>query len=114
MKKKGILLVFISTLIVAFGQFLLKIGTDRGIDNLYLILTNFPLIFGAFVYFIGSIIFILSLRYSDLSILYPIFALTFIWVTFISYFILNEPISLTKGLGILFIISGVSILGVKG
>ena len=113
MKKKGLVLVFTSTLIVALGQFLLKIGTESSFSSLYSIITNIPLLLGAFVYFIGSILFILSLNYSDLSIIYPVFALTFVWITLISYFILYEPLTLYKSMGILLIISGVSILGVK-
>jgi multidrug transporter EmrE-like cation transporter len=114
MKKKGILLVLISTIIVALGQFFLKLGTDKGLSSLYLILSNSPLIIGVMLYFIGSIVFIASLRYSDLSLIYPIYALTFVWIALISFFVLSEPLTFFKSFGIILIISGVSILGVKG
>jgi drug/metabolite transporter (DMT)-like permease len=113
MKNKGILLVLISTIIIAFGQLFIKLGTENSFSTLYLILTNYPLIIGSFLYFIGSIIFIASLKYSDLSLVYPIYALTFVWITIISFFVFNEFLTFYKILGIIFIIIGVSILGVK-
>jgi len=56
-------------------------------------------------------IFIPALRGGDLSVLYPFVSLSYIWVMLLSIKMLGEKMTKLKWLGILLIISGVSLIG---
>ena len=82
--------------------------------NLLAIATNVPLIAGYALYGVNTILLILALREGELSMLYPIIALTYVWVTLLSYLLLHEPPNLYKNLGITTIVVGVAVLGRGG
>jgi len=51
------------------------------------------------------------LRDGELSMLYPIIALTYVWVTLLSYALLPEKPNFYKNVGIATIVIGVVVLG---
>ncbi len=75
------------------------------------LLTNYSLIFGYVLYGINTLLLVLALREGELSMLYPIIALTYVWVTLLSYMLLSEKSNLCKNLGIAAIVLGVAVLG---
>jgi drug/metabolite transporter (DMT)-like permease len=81
-----------------------KIGIFRFIKD---VLYNWNIILGVSLYFIGTIIFIYLLRNEELSVLYPLTSLSYIFVTILSFYILKEKINFYKLLGIFCIIGGV-------
>ena len=60
---------------------------------------------------INTLMLVLALRDGELSMLYPIIALTYVWVTLLSYSLLQEPPNAFKNVGIATIIIGVAVLG---
>jgi multidrug transporter EmrE-like cation transporter len=54
---------------------------------------------------------ILALREGELSLLYPIISLAYVWVTVASYFIFHDTINPLKLAGIVVIMLGVAMLG---
>jgi multidrug transporter EmrE-like cation transporter len=113
-RRKAILLVFSCTILGAAAQLLMKIGMSRYVPEAAAILTNVPLIAGYALYGINTLMLVLALREGELSMLYPIIALTYVWVTLLSYLLLNEPANLYKNLGIAIIVIGVTVLGRGG
>jgi multidrug transporter EmrE-like cation transporter len=105
------LLVFSCTILGAAAQLLMKIGMSRFVPDGAAILTNVPLIAGYALYGINTLMLILALREGELSLLYPIIALTYVWVTLLSYLLLREPANLYKNVGIATIVIGVTVLG---
>ena len=77
------------------------------------ILTNLPLFGGLACYGISTILLVLALRYGELSVLYPIIALTYVWVAILSVGFLGESINVFKFMGLVFIVLGVAVLGRK-
>lgn len=77
------------------------------------ILTNPPLFGGLACYGLSTILLVLALRYGELSVLYPIIALTYVWVTILSVAMLGESVNAFKLLGLAFIVLGVAVLGRK-
>jgi multidrug transporter EmrE-like cation transporter len=53
----------------------------------------------------------LALRDGELSKLYPIIALTYVWVTLLSAYFFYEPLTFWKLTGIAVIVAGVTVLG---
>ena len=98
--------MIICTIFTALGQFFFKQSTYNLIFSIDLIY-NYSLWLGLIFYGVGAFLLIYALRYGDLNTLYPLVSLTFIWVSLLSFFILNETISITKISGITTIIAGV-------
>ncbi len=78
------------------------------------ILTNPRMFFGYLLLGVNTALVALALRGRELSRLYPIIALTYVWVTFLSIFVLpGEHLNVFRTVGIVTIVAGVSILGLK-
>ena len=54
---------------------------------------------------------VLALRGGQLSVLYPIIALTYVWVTILSPMFFKDDINASKIIGLALIIAGVSFIG---
>ena len=78
------------------------------------ILTNLQLLIGYALYGINTLLLVLALREGELSMLYPIIALTYVWVILLSYTLLHEPQNWYKNAGICAIVAGVAVLGRGG
>ncbi len=104
-------LVIASSIIGAFASLLLKYGSKKFSRNLIVQMTNWPLIFGLGLYGFAACLFIVALQWGELSILYPLVSLTYIWVAIVSRVFLNEKMNKFKLLAILLIIAGVAIIG---
>jgi drug/metabolite transporter (DMT)-like permease len=103
--------VFISTLLCAVAQILFKKGSAHFLLDPIAILTNVPLIVGLILYGGFTLSMVLALRQGELSMLYPIISLSYVWVTLLSYTILGEKPNLYKNIGITVIVIGVAVLG---
>lgn len=106
----AIISVMLATFLTATGQFLFKLGTANltiGWDLLH----NWYLIGGFAIYGISAAILVIALKYGELSVLYPVVSLSFVWVNIISFEFLKEPISTFKWAGVSLIILGVSCIG---
>ncbi|MBI2558561.1 EamA family transporter [Candidatus Woesearchaeota archaeon] len=105
-------LVITATLIGAFGPILLKKASAKKLSRINSLATNYPLFGGVALYAIGTILFIPALKGGDLSVLYPFVALTYIWVSLLSVKFLGEKMNKLKWFGIVFIIVGVTLIGI--
>ncbi len=111
-------LVLLGTIIGAFGPILFKKGASRFtinpktiLKNPLIILKNYYVVGGCFLYATSAFIFIPALRGGELSVLYPLVSLSYVWVALLSMKFLGERMNKTKWLGIAFIILGVSLIG---
>jgi multidrug transporter EmrE-like cation transporter len=112
--RKSILLVFACTILGTLAQLLMKSGMEHFKPEPMALLTNLPLIAGYALYGINTVMLVLALREGELSVLYPILALTYIWVTLLSYIRLHEPPNIYKNVGVMAIIAGVIVIGRGG
>lgn len=108
---RPVLLVGCCTVLGAAAQILMKIGMTHFQPNLWALVTNVPLFIGYVLYGINTLLLVLALREGELSMLYPIIALTYVWVTLLSYTLLNEPPNALKNAGVAAIVLGVAVLG---
>ena len=105
-------LIVLSTISGAVAQILLRFGADaiEGAD-LIGIITNVPLIGGYACLAMNVVLVVLAFRGGQLSILYPIVALTFVWVTILSPMYFPDEIDTSKIAGLTLIVAGVSFIG---
>jgi multidrug transporter EmrE-like cation transporter len=109
-------LVFVQTLFGAAAQILMKTGTTSveggGIMAFAAALfTNLHLFGGYALYGLSTVLLTLALRDGELSRLYPIISLTFVWVTILSSIIFREAITPHKLIAVSVIVAGVAVLG---
>jgi drug/metabolite transporter (DMT)-like permease len=113
-RRRSILLVFCCTVLGAAAQIFMKLGMERFTPSLPAIVTNVPLIVGYALYGVNTLLLVVALRDGELSMLYPIIALTYVWVTLLSYTLLHETPNRYKNIGIATIVVGVAVLGRGG
>lgn len=75
------------------------------------LLGNWPLLLGYSLHACNAFLLIMALRHGELSVLFPIYALSYIWVDLLSLYFFHEHMNIWKTAGILFIMGGVSLLG---
>lgn len=112
-------MVFLCTIFGAGAQILIKLGANTLVhaslaDSLLAAATNVPLLAGYGLYAISTMLLILALRNGELSILYPVIALTYVWVMALSVMIFKESMNVFKAFGVALIVIGVAVLGRGG
>ena len=112
-KSSAILMILFSTLLTSTAQLFLKLSVKTLKFDALSILTNYHLIMGFLFYSIAGILTIIALRQGEVTILYPIFATSYVWVSLSSHFILGEEITTFRWFGIILIVFGVSLLGLN-
>jgi multidrug transporter EmrE-like cation transporter len=116
-KRRSVFLVFCCTLIGAAAQVLIKTGAGSLGEHPTLvktaigILTTPQLFAGYSMYGVSMVLLVLALRHGELSALYPVIALTFVWVTILSVLVFHEALNGAKFAGIALIVAGVATLG---
>lgn len=103
-------LVLFCAFLASLGQLLFKLGSGSVSTSFLSWITNIKLISGMFIYAFSAVLFIIALKHGNLSLLYPVMATSFIWVSILSVKFLGEPFSPTKWLSIALIIIAVSLI----
>ena len=75
-------------------------GMAQWMEFVWGIATNLPFIVGLSCYGLSTGLLVLALRYGELSVLYPIIALTYVWVSILSVFMLGESMNPYKIAGL--------------
>lgn len=111
---QSVILVFFCTVLGAAAQVFMKIGGTQFHGLNIGLLHNWQLLAGYALYGTNTLMLMIALRDGELSKLYPIIALTFVWVNVLSVLYFGEQINRWKVCGILAIMAGVSVLGAAG
>lgn len=104
------LLVLMASFIGSFGAVFLKAASTRFVLNVRTLLTNYWLMAGIALYLLSSYFFVLGVRKGELTILYPLVSLGYIWTLFWSRLFFNEPLTRNKFAGLGMIIGGIILL----
>jgi len=110
-------LIVVCTFLIAAGQTLMKLRVTHAATTgaTWAALFIDPLLLLAFfLYAVAAVLMVLALKHGELSVLYPIVSLGFIWVTLTSIILLNEQLTMLDLGGIVCIMAGVSVIGHKG
>ena len=107
----AILLVLFTTLLTSSAQILYKLGSTNLTFSIVDLLKNYYLIAGFIIYAIGGTLMIISFRGGEVSVLYPIIAMSYIWVSLLSVKFLGEVMNKFKWIGVAGIIIGIVLIG---
>lgn len=109
----AIILVIIGGMIGAFGPIYLKKGsTQIERKDLSTVYKNKHLITGILIYGVSTIIVLPAFKGGELSVIYPLIGLSYVWVCLYSKLMLKEKMTPLKWTGIATIILGVSLIGI--
>jgi multidrug transporter EmrE-like cation transporter len=105
-------LVFCCTILGAAAQVLMKIGLSQPVQSGWVgYVTSLPLLAGYCLYGVNTVLLVFALRDGELSILYPIIALTYVWVTILSVVFFHEAMNYFKVAGVAVVVIGVAVMG---
>jgi undecaprenyl phosphate-alpha-L-ara4N flippase subunit ArnE len=104
------LLVFTASLVGSFGAVFLKKGAAR-LDGSILSFLNGELFMGVSLFLGSSVFYALGIRGGQLSVLYPMVSLGYLWTLLWARLFFNEPLTAVKFLGLGLILLGVCFVG---
>jgi drug/metabolite transporter (DMT)-like permease len=112
-QRRAIWLVVFCTFLGAGAQILMKMGADYtkthpGIAGM---ITNPVLIAGYALYAVVTILIVVAYKDGELSVLYPLISLSYVWVAVLSVFIFHDTLNAYKLIGVAVIICGVAVIG---
>jgi drug/metabolite transporter (DMT)-like permease len=118
-RRQAIWIVICCTLLVAIAQYLIKLGAGRlshaGLFGTLIGILTIPQIFAGYcLYGVFTVLFVYALRHGELSILYPLIALGYVWVTITAVLAFHETMNPLKLVGLAVIVAGVAVLGLGG
>lgn len=102
------LLVLLSTFFTATGQVFFKKASGRIGFDIVGLATNYALFTGFLLYGAGAVLLIMALKHGELSVLYPIYATNFIWVSLLSPMFFDDSMNLYKWLGVFVVLIGIT------
>jgi multidrug transporter EmrE-like cation transporter len=107
----NMLLVLVASFIGSFGAVFLKSGAEQ-LHKGWIYLFHWRLGFGVALFLVSSYFFLLGIRPpGELSVLYPMVSLGYIWTLFWSRIFFKEPLTRTKFYGLFLIVAGVFFVG---
>ncbi|MEO8663321.1 MAG: EamA family transporter [Bryobacteraceae bacterium] len=107
----SMLLVLVSSFIGSFGAVFLKAGAQRLEFTLRGLFLNYYLAAGVALFLLSSYFFVLGVRNGELTVLYPMVALGYVWTLFWSRLFFGEPLTRNKFIGLAMILVGIAFLG---
>ena len=110
------MMVFVCTLLGAGAQIFMKLGVQAQLPSgavpiLLAVATNMYIVGGFMLYGMSTAILVLALRNQELSLLYPVISLTYVWVAILSLVVFGESMNAYKIIGLTIIVLGVAMLG---
>jgi drug/metabolite transporter (DMT)-like permease len=108
---RSMLLVFFAAVVGSVGAVFLKFGALRLTNNIWSFV-NSRLLLGVGLYLASSVIYAIGIRGGELSVLYPLVSLGYIFTLAWSKIFFDEPITRYKVIGLFLILVGVSLVGV--
>lgn len=109
----SILLVLLASFIGSFGAVFLKLGASKMQGGVRSIL-NIRLAIGVALFVGSSVPFVMGLKHGELSVLYPMVSLGYVWTLFWSRLFFGEPITRAKIGALAMILAGIVCIGVGG
>lgn len=106
----SMLLVLLASFIGSFGAVFLKSGSEkmrRGLRHMI----NHHVGLGVAMYLLSTVFFIMAIRNGELTVLYPLVSLGYVWTLLWSRLFFGEPLTRPKFYGLGLILAGVVFIG---
>ena len=108
----AVFMFVVAAFLGALGQFLYKSGADRASGSVASYLLNTRLLGGVLCYVAVMVLFVAAFkRGGSLTVLYPIYATTFIWAAIIAWLVYGTPVRPVNIGGMALLIAGMYFMG---
>jgi len=107
----SMMLVLGASFIGSFGAVFLKAGSGKLHLGLRYLFLNYRLTAGVALFLGSSYFFVLGVRHGELSVLYPMVSLGYVWTLIWSRLFFGEPITRNKLAGLSLILLGILLVG---
>jgi drug/metabolite transporter (DMT)-like permease len=104
------LLVLAASFIGSFGAVFLKAGAAKLRGGIRHFLWNHRLATGVTLFLVSTVFYLRGIRHGELTVLYPMVSLGYVWTLFWSRLFFKEALTRTKFLGLGFILGGIVLL----
>jgi drug/metabolite transporter (DMT)-like permease len=106
----SIILVLFGSFIGSFGAVFLKLGAEHLKGSLARLVTNYWLAIGIALYLLSSVFYMMGLAQGEVTVLYPMVSLGYIFAILWARLFFKEPFTKAKIGGLLMIIFGVALI----
>lgn len=103
-------LVLVASFIGSFGAVFLKAGSNRA-NGFWTLLVNPRLALGVFLYLLSTFFYLMGIRHGELSVLYPMVSLGYVFTLLWSRLFFKEAFTREKFLGLSLVLLGIVLLG---
>lgn len=109
----SIVCMLIASVLGAVGQYFYKTGTDRASEGFLSLLLSPWILVGMGCYVAVMFLFTQAFRAGGtVTVLYPIYASTFIWAALIGMMVFHQPIRSVHIFGMILLVAGIYLMGV--
>jgi drug/metabolite transporter (DMT)-like permease len=106
----SVILVAVSSFIGSFGAVFLKMGAEHMKGGFATLLKNHWLGIGIALYLFSSVFYAMGISRGELTVLYPMVALSYLWTIVWARIFFKEPFTAAKVGGLAMIIVGVALI----
>lgn len=106
----SMLLVVVASFFGSFGAVFLKAGANHLTRSVQGLILNWRLTAGVLLYLTSSVFFVMGQKQGELSILYPLVSLSYIWTLLWARIVFGEPLTRSKFGGLALILAGIVFL----
>lgn len=106
----SIVLVVLASFIGSFGAVFLKLGAEYMRGTWRKVFTNYWLLVGVALYLLSSVFYAMGISKGELTVLYPMAALSYIFTIVWARIVFKEPLTMSKVSGLAMIIVGVALI----
>lgn len=106
----SIVLVLFGSFIGSFGAVFLKIGAEHMKGSLFRLLSNYWLGAGVVLYLLSSVFYMMGVAQGQLTVLYPMVSLGYIWTILWARLFFKELFTTAKIGGLAMIVVGVALI----
>ena len=108
----SVIMFIIASFLGALGQYLYKSGAESVKGEFSSYISNPRLLGGVFCYIAVMVLFVAAFKKGgELSVLYPIYALTFIWGALLAWHFYGTPIKPINVGGMIMLVGGMYLMG---
>lgn len=106
----SIVFVLLSSFIGSFGAVFLKLGAEHMQGGLARLIRNYWLGIGIGLYLLGSVFYAMGVAQGQLTVLYPMISIGYIWAIVWARIFFKEPFTIAKIGGLVMIVFGVALI----
>jgi len=108
----SVVLYVVAAFVGALGQMLYKTGADHADGTLLGYVANIRILAGVACYIAVMVLFVAGFRKGgSLTVLYPVYASTFIWGALIAWHVFGTPIKPVNVVGMVVLVLGMYLMG---